>query len=328
MIRTILGAALLSSLCAGAHAQSNVTIYGIVDIGIAREDNGNAAGSVWRLDSGIQSGSRIGFRGTEDLGGGLSANFVLENGFSADNGNLGNGGRLFGRRATVGLAGGFGAVNLGRQFNPLYKVIDEYDPFGTGLAGDAARLFSTYGSRMDNSINYALPSMGGFSGEVAYGFGEVPGETSAARQLGLSAGYAAGPFGVAFAYHNQKNAAGTDDAKTTLVAGSYDLGMAKLHAMYAVNKGLGALDTRDALIGATVPLGAGKLLVDYIRKSDKAVGSADADQFAIGYIHPLSKRTNLYASYSHTSNDAGAAYNVAAAGRSDKLMNVGIRHRF
>lgn len=311
-----------------AFAQSNVTIYGVVDVGIAREDNGAAAGNAWRMDSGIQSGSRIGFRGTEDLGGGLRANFVLENGFSTDTGALGQGGRLFGREATVGLSGGFGAVKLGRQFNPIFKVIDNFEPFGTGLAGDAARFFSTYGIRADNAIDYTTPTFGGFSGELQYALGEVAGNSTGSRQIGATLGYAQGPLAAALSFHRQNNATGTDDAKTTLLAATYDFGFVKAHAMFAINKGVGTLDTHDALLGVTVPLGAGKLIADYIHKDDRVVASGDADQIAIGYVHPLSKRTNLYTSYSHTSNDAVAAYNVAAAGRSDKLFNVGIRHRF
>lgn len=315
-------------VASGAFAQSNVTIYGVVDVGISREDNGAAAGSVWRMDSGIQSGSRIGFRGTEDLGGGLKANFVLENGFSTDTGALGQGGRLFGREATIGLSGGFGAVKAGRQYNPIYKVIDNFEPFGTGLAGDASRLFATYGSRMDNAIDYISPNFGGFSAELAYGLGEVAGNTSGSRQIGGTIGYNQGPLAAALSYHRQNNPAGSDNAKTTLLAGAYDFGFVKAHAMYAVNKGLATLDTRDALIGVTVPIGSGKLIADYIRKEDKVLANADADQVAVGYVYPLSKRTNLYTSYSRTSNDAAAAYNVATAGRTDKLFNVGIRHRF
>ncbi|HYD60741.1 MAG TPA: porin [Noviherbaspirillum sp.] len=328
MEKKILAAALLSAIATGVSAQSNVTIYGVLDVGISREDNGSAAGSVWRMDNGILSGSRLGFKGSEDLGGGLKANFVLENGYSVDAGTLGNGGRLFGRQANVGLSGSFGEVKLGRQYNSLYKVIDAFEPFETGLAGDASRLINTYGTRMDNAISYALPKLNGVFGEVVYAFGEVPGDMSAARQTGLNAGYRGGPLAVALAYHNQANATGTDNAKTTLLAGTYDAGLAKAHLMYGVNKGTGTLDTRDALIGVTVPVASGTVIADYIRKSDKFRANADADQVAVGYVHPLSKRTTLYTSYAHMSNEAAAAYNVAAAGRSGKLFNVGVRHRF
>jgi predicted porin len=328
MNKSLLPLLLLSATSCTALAQSSLTIYGVADMGIAREDNGGAAGSVWRLDSGLHSGSRLGFRGTEDLGGGLAANFVLENGHNLDSGTAAQGGLLFGRQAWVGLSGKPGALKLGRQITPIHNALGVIDPMATGLAGDLSRIINTYGVRMNNTVNYALPAGLPVSGEFAYGFGEVAGSSAASRQIGLALGFAAGPLGLQLAHHKAYNAAGTDAAKTTILGGFHDFGVAKLHAAYAVNKGLGALDTRDAMLGATIPLGASSVMASYVRKSDKARTSANANQFNLAYTYALSKRTNLYTSYSRTANDSAVSYLAARNGATDTLINAGIRHRF
>jgi predicted porin len=341
MKKTLLAAAVLAACAGTVSAQTNVTIYGLVDIGVAREDNGAPAGAAWRLDSGIQSGSRLGFRGTENLGGGLSAIFVLENGFNTDTGALGQGGRLFGRQSYVGLNGGFGSIRAGRQYNPIHNTLDLIDPFGTGLAGDITRgWINNYGTRTDNTLSYTLPEMGGFNGQVLYGLGEVAGSNRTGSSLGLNAGYAQGPINVQLAHHRQTLAAagtgatatGAGDVKTTMLGGTYDFKIAKAHAAYAVNKGdrTGALlDTRDMMLGVSVPVGAaGTILADYIRKNDRRIADADSSMVAVGYLYSLSKRTNLYTSYSRTENDRRASVNAAAPGATDTLFNVGVRHKF
>src|SRR5438105_2978235 len=192
MKKSLLVLAILAAQAGLASAQSNVTLYGVVDLGIERTSLSPGA-SVLRLSSGIQSGSRWGLKGKEDLGGGLSAAFQLESGFDASTGAPGQGGRAFGRQAWVGLNGGFGSLKLGRQYTPIFGALDTIDPFGTGITGDGSGIsavFRGYGVRMDNAVNYSTPSMGGFSAEAAYGFGEVPGSTSVGSQYGLSGTYA------------------------------------------------------------------------------------------------------------------------------------------
>lgn len=335
MKKSLLAFALLGAFAGMASAQTNVTIYGVADAGIARVDNG--VNSATRLDSGNQSGSRIGFRGAEDLGGGLSAIFTLENGFAIDDGTLGQGGRLFGRQAFVGLNGGFGAVKFGRQYNPLRNVLGRIDPFEHGLAGNIGGLFNNYGERTDNTVSYATPKLGGFSGELNYTFGEVAGSNSVGRQVGVSAGYAAGPFSIELAHHDQNLvAAGADagNAKTTLLGGTYDFGVAKLHAAYAKNDGDTAagvtnVDSDDAMIGVSAKVGAGRVLASYMRRSNDLTANSDTDVIALGYTYDLSKRTNLYTSYARFKNDGAARLGgAAAAGADPSVFNVGIRHKF
>ncbi|GAA4015156.1 porin [Actimicrobium antarcticum] len=347
---------LLGSAAGTAAAQTNVTMYGIADVGVVAE-RGGAAGSVSKLTSGVASGSRLGFRGTEDLGSGLAANFLLETGIAIDTGGFNQGNTAFGRQAFVGLSGGFGAVTMGRQYTPQYVTLVLADPFGTGMAGDAANLMPNTGdaaSRMNNAIKYVSPNLSGFTGELAYGFGEVAGDTKAARQYGAALGYANGPIAVRLGYHNRNNdtatVTGTSTAKDTLLAMTYDFNVAKLHLGYGVNKGTNSsplrntanpygsavaptasTDSRDMLVGVTVPFGVHTLLGSYIRKNDRTALNQDANQWALGYRYAFSKRTELYAAYARISNDNGAGYTVGSAieaGSGDKAFNLGVRHTF
>ena len=205
MKKSLLGILVAAAFANGAFAQTNVTIYGIVDAGISHDNNGGAAGSVTRLDSGILNGGRLGFMGTEDLGGGLSASFQLENGFGVDNGALGQGGRLFGRQAWLGVNGGFGSVRLGRQMTPVFANSPTFDPFVDALAGDTGRLFNYSGARVDNALSYNYDA-NGIRAQLMYGFGETAGNTSANRTIAGFTGYKNGPLDVVLTY------TGTNDA--------------------------------------------------------------------------------------------------------------------
>jgi len=359
MKKTLLLLAVLGAFTGTASAQTNVTIYGLLDAGVHYRDNGaDTNNKTWGVDSGQASGSRLGFRGTEDLGGGLAAIFTLESGVNVDDGTLGQGitgsanspalTRLFGRQAFVGLSGNFGAVKFGRQYAPIRVAVESVDPFGVSGAGNAANFFNVHGERTDNTVNYSTANFGGFSGQAAYSFGEIAGDASAGRQIGLSAAYANGPLKLIAAYHKQNLLGGgsatlfpatpSGDAKTAMLGSTYDFGVAKLHAAYSQSKGNDAagvsnLDHKDAMIGASVPVGAGTILASYIRRDDKIAGAAgasrDANQIALGYVHNLSKRTDLYAMYARTRNDEGAALNGAAyAGADPSTFMAGVRHRF
>lgn len=337
MKKSLLAAAVLSAFAGIASAQTNVTIYGVADAAITRFDNG--ASTVTRMDSGQQSGSRIGFKGSEDLGGGLSAIFAIENGFSIDDGALSNG-LLFGRQAWVGLNSGVGTVKLGRQYIPLRVAVDTVDPFGLGLAGRADLVMEVYGERSNNTINYTSPNLGGFTAQAAYSLGEVAGDESIGRQAGLSLGYAAGPVNVVAAYHDRNLTSGTEtivdagNSNTAFVGGTYDLGILKLHAAYGVTKaedaaGAKTADHDNAMLGVSASFGASRVLASYMRRSNDFTADADTDAFALGYTYSLSKRTNLYTSYLHVKNDAGANLGSASAtGLDPNKFNVGIRHTF
>lgn len=343
MKKSLLALAVFGAFAGAASAQTNVSIYGIVDAGIARE-TGGAAGSVWKLATGVQSGNRIGFKGTEDLGGGLKANFQLENGFDADTGMMRQGGRLFGRQAWVGLSGNFGAVALGRQYDPLFVALDSIDPFSTGLAGATTNLMNVGNTRTDNAITYSTPSFGGFSANALYGLGEVAGDNTRGRTYGLSAGYANGPISVVAAYNNINSSTAAPAAilntKLALIGGTYDFGVAKLHLAFESEKSdVTGADNRDWMVGASAPIGAGTVLASFIKRNDRsgAALSNGAKQYALGYTYALSKRTNLYTSYARVTNedgstsfvgDASSGGSAPVAGGNSSGFNVGVRHKF
>ena len=325
MKKMLLALLLPAAFTASASAQTSVTVYGLLDLGITSE-SGGPTGSKLTLGSGIQSGSRLGFKGSEDLGGGLAAIFTLENGFNPDDGTQGQG-RLFGRQAFVGLQGGFGTVTAGRQYTPLWSAIDSLDPVD-GIAGGSHNLMRR-DVRTDNTIKYASPNLSGLSGELAYSLGEVPDNSAASRILGGGLAYANGPLLLKLAHQSKNNATDTDRSKSTYLGGSYNFGMVKALLGYEVNKGVGAIDDRVAVIGAAVPFGASTVMLSYTRKDDKSSANDDARQLALAYTYALSKRTNLYSSYTRINNENTLVSRTRTGdGSGDREFNVGIRHKF
>ena len=340
-----LALAVAGALTGAAQAQSAVEVYGIVDMGLVREVGsvtGSTAGGN-KISSGAQSGTRLGFKGKEDLGNGLNALFVLETGIAADAGGFNQANKAFARQSFVGLQGDFGTLTLGRQYTSYFLTLNQVaDPFASGLAGNAQNLMLPGASnpitgsdrviRMDNAIKYATPIFENFSGEIAYGFGEVAGNSDANRVITGSVGYDSKPLNVRLAYYERNNSADTASLKSTLLAANYDLEYAKIFAAFADNDWVGQTKTRNYLIGATVPFGAHRFIASYIRADGRGVyASNDADQWGLGYTYSLSKRTNLYAAYGYISNDGAAAYTVgnnSENGTSNKAFNLGVRHLF
>lgn len=333
-------------MCAGgAMAQSSVVVYGVLDTYMAYT-NAEGTGNVFSVDSGGYQASRLGFRGTEDLGGGMRINWQLENGFGSDTGAQHDTSRLFNRQAWVGLGGKFGQVSIGRQYTPLFLALNSIDPFGAiSTAGTSANLFSLGGIRMNNTVKYAYGGPAGFSVDLSYAPGEQAGSSSSGRVYGALAGYGAGPFAVRLAHHRANSVATaalpSSAGKTTLLGATWDLRVVKLAAALASNKGAVAIagqqqvDTRDYLLGATIPVGAGKILASTLRKDDRSGRGRDADQWGVAYVHALSKRTALYTAYGTIDNAAAAGQpgfytvgNASDLGSGDTAFNLGMRHSF
>jgi len=345
MKKSLIMLAIAGAFAGTAHAQTAVNVYGIVDMGLVREQ-GNAAGSVNKVTSGAQSGSRIGFKGTEDLGDNMKALFVLETGIAADSGGFNQNGLAFGRQSFVGLQNDFGTLTLGRQYTPYFLTLNAADPFASGLAGTASNLVANSGIRMNNTIKYASPIfMDGATAELAYGFGEQTGNNDAGRLISGSLGYANDLFSIRLAHHNKRNVADTANSKNTMLAGTWDFKVAKAFIAYAENEGAesslitglpvtdirNSSKSRDFLIGATVPFGKHTFIASYIRKDDRNAANNDANQIGIGYTYALSKRTNLYAAWARIDNSNLAAYTVgnnSEPGSGDKAFNLGVRHVF
>ena len=313
-----------------ALAQSSVTIYGVADAGLV-VDKDAAGDRLTRVASGVASGSRIGFKGKEDLGGGMAATFVLESGFNIDTGTSGQGGLLFGRQAYVGLTGNAGAITLGRQYSPYYLALrDVADPFAIGLAGTASNVMAT-NYRVNNMVQYATPTWNKLSGELAYGFGEVADDNKKNRSLGGAVHYIDGPLNLTVTHHRMENALATADTRNSLLAMRYDFGVAQANLGYADNRALDNSKSNDVLLGVIVPFGATKMVASYIRHDDKSNLNRDAQQWAIGAYYALSKRSDLYTAYGHISNKNGALYTVGNAtdnGTGNTGFNLGMRHTF
>jgi predicted porin len=335
MKKSLLAVAIAALVPGAVMAQTNVTLFGVADVGVTQR-KGDGNGSVTGLGSSLFSSSRFGVRGTEDLGGGLRAGFWLEAGYAVDNAqgqatsvgnqsNNGGTGLSFNRRSTASLMGGFGEVRLGRDYVPVFWNHTFFDPFGTlgvgaatsstarildQAAGGAAAGSAVTGVRASNSIGYFLPGgLGGLYGQVMYALGEnasnSPGGTkSDGRYTGARIGYNGGAFEVAAGYGKVDFAAG--DVTNTNLAGSFTLGPLKLMAQWNIqeNKQVanGGQQQRDALLGATYAMGATTLRASFIdSKMDDLVGVGGAREgarrYTIGVSQALSKRTSLYAAY-------------------------------
>jgi predicted porin len=217
--------ALTALMASSSYAQTAVTVYGLIDAAVVYNNkaatSATTTGSSLSLASGTLQGSRLGFKGTEDLGAGLKALFVIENGFNVDTGVLGQGGLMFGRTAIVGLSGNFGQVTVGRQADFAYTNQAMYtssSPFGFSSlvnSAHAMNLDRTQGSRVNNSIRYDTPAgLGGFKASAIYGFGEQAGNSSAGQSAGIGAQYANGPFTVGLSYFQAKAASAAGVAAT------------------------------------------------------------------------------------------------------------------
>ncbi|MBC3930950.1 porin [Undibacterium curvum] len=347
MKKSLIALAVLAAAAGSAQAQSSVTVYGVLDMAFNAENNGQFSkgkGNIFSLDSGVQSGSRLGFKGSEDLGNGLKANFKLEMGVQADTGASAQGGLAFGRAAWVGLSGDFGAVQVGRQNKPIFDAVDAVDPFSTGIIGGSATdstsatglgnlLFAT-NPRSNNTINYTTNNLSGFTGSLAYSAGEQAGNVGSGRGIGVSASYAGGPLLVTGAYHADNNVAVVTNAtKTAFIGATYDFGMAK----GALSVGKVKTDNDSVAyklwsVGVTVPVSAAGAVISSLTMVKNDVVSSDnaSNQFALGYTHSLSKRTNLYTSVSRLKNDAkvNAGGIASGIGATERMFNVGIRHMF
>jgi predicted porin len=356
-----------------ASAQSSVTLFGIVDANynyISADGNGHVS----RLtDSGYNS-SRLGFRGTEDLGGGLSASFWLEAGVNNDNGtgdatntnnqltgtssaSAGTQGLTFNRRSTVSLAGNWGELRLGRDYVPMFWNLTVFDPFGTNGVGSSTNMTIgaglgtsaagglTTGVRASNSVGYFLPpNLGGFYGQAMYAMGENASNAGATADdgevWGGRLGFASGPFNIAGSYGELTLATG--DYKMYNIGGQWDFGMFKLMGQWAVDELEGTATTASSkqesfLIGGLIPVGAGEIRASYVatnvKESRTTLTPDDGQLFAIGYVHNLSKRTAVYATYARVMNKgSGTLFNngraVTEAGGDADGFDLGIRHSF
>lgn len=360
MKKTLVALAIAGAFSGAAFAQSSVTLYGIVDAGFRITDYArDGASNKTELASGMRNGNRLGFRGAEDLGGGMKAIFAIENGFSPDTGELGQNGRIFGRQAWVALDGNFGTVSLGRMAaqssgTGSYDVFSDIDPFYTGYQG-LQNTFSSAGSlRLDNAVLYRTPNISGFRAGVMYSFqanggaplSEVAGNANNTRVMDLAVSFGAGPFYGAITYDQiqfPKPTTGStpDNQKHLQIGATYDLKIVKLHAAWAkednqrIYNPVGTTNGADAkawMLGISAPIGNGKLMASYQDRNGSALGTYEADRkvWGIGYEYSLSKRTMLHAVFSDSEGKKSIAKSVGAStdGYNWRIYTLGMTHFF
>lgn len=339
-------------LAGTAFAQSSVTLFGIVDATIAR-GSGSIADRT-QLTRGGYNSNRLGFRGVEDLGGGMSAGFWLEAAINVDDGEgaatnsnnqasgtgaavAGRQGLTFTRRSTVSFSAPWGEIRAGRDYVPQYWNMFFGDAFGNVGVGAAvnytAIITGVISTRASNSIAYFTPSnLGGFGVNLMHYLGENASGAATSDDgtgTGIRVWYAKDPVQVSAAWGRTEYAAG--DVEQRNINGSWNFGVAKVMATYNSDRAA-ALTSRGGAIGVSAPVGVGEVKAAYSFHRTDAAGRPKAKKLALGYVHNLSKRTAVYTTVARVRNSGGAAIAlngaVTAPNASSTGFDLGIRHSF
>ena len=333
-----------------AQAQSSVQVTGVVDMYVGSMKFAGDQNKTNMVGSGGMTTSWFGFKGTEDLGGGLKAHFNLTSYMRADTGTPGRftNDPFFSRDANVSLSGGFGTVQLGRGLAPNFLPTILSNPLGDsftfaplvlhanvplfpnannttgwGVGAKALGRTTPADTGWSNEIIYSTPSIGGLKANVHYQFGEQAGNNSK-KNVGLNALYFGGPLTLTAFYEraqidNPVNAVLTNTRKDWMFGGAYDFSVAKAFLSYGQSTADGSKEkAKTAQVGASVPLGGGKVLASYAQ-TKLSLANASRKTFTVGYDYELSKRTDAYGMVMNdriTSFDSGTSF------------AVGIRHRF
>ena len=363
MKKTILAMAVLAACMSTASAQTSVTIYGIVDAGITHVTNDGPVGDRSTVEAGQLQVSRWGFKGTEDLGGGLKARFGLEGTLLNDTGAAGvsTGATpttaLFDREATVGLSGAFGSIDIGRQNILGIGSVGLADPLGLAFAATSpnvlfggmnhAGVYGAYGAngsgsalRQSNSVKYVSPTFSGLGFAVMRAFGEQGAGIQKSSYQGASVFYNMGPFGAAGAYARMKNNTDTDLLTSYGVGLKYSLPQAVIKATYIANE-FDVSNRKIAVlgVGVDVPVAPALTLTGAVYNT-KRYGDLgpdeDSQQYHLIGKYALSKRTVAYAAYSRantstvvTATGINLAQGFVAVGSDNaNRFTTGVMHMF
>ena len=340
MKKSLVALAVLGAFAGAASAQSSVTIYGVLDMSVAKTNN---TGAGYAINPGAPGNnaytlqqsttSRLGFRGTEDLGGGMSAQFQIEHRFNPDTGAVNSAGSFWNGRSFVQLTrAGVGSFYMGREYNPAFWVQLKSDPFGNdgvGQSGVTATFAGYYppdsqvngtatavSARTSNTIGFKSANFGGITAQAAVSLSEA---TQQGRGMGLNVEYAGGPLYAGVGY--DRVSGGSVNGQSVMnFAVHYDLGFVKPMFYYARSKtGLNGVNSNNMwMLSASAPIAGGTLKAQFYKVNPRGANN-DRTKLGLGYNYPLSKRTNLYA-------DLGLA-------RADNLKNnnayaFGVRHVF
>lgn len=344
---------------AAAPAFAQVTIYGVADAYVAAVDRDLAVGEAKNtvVDSGLLSGSRLGFKGEEDLGNGLKAVFALEYALSIDQNEGVGTTALKSRQQWVGLSSAsLGRLSLGRQYAPGYFSPGNNDGFASALiapqsalsAGAGMTITPNSAARINNSINWVSPAFGPVKLNAIYGAGETAktptNNGNAGDFLGLGATATFGPVVVDAAYHNLDKSGATTDLQQDefFIGAAYDLGVVKLGASFQNREDESQVIAGSSLeqdlwtVSAIVPVGVGNIHVGYGVLEEDNTANAKAKVFSVAYTHALSKRTTAYAGYMKADADAlptglgalGAVGGSLVANGTNTALAAGVRHTF
>ncbi len=322
MKKSLIALAVLGVMMGAAHAQSSVTIYGRIDASLMHNDPFGGV-SQWTVDSGTISGSRWGLMGSEDLGGGLKANFNVEQGFAIDDGTASVAGQQFSRQAWIGLSGGFGEFRVGKPWTAYDDVSGAINAmFDSGFSVENNFFASTgYNANPANTIRYSTPTFGGFTAAISHSLDEVRNIDLSVSSI--SASYSGGPLTVGAGY--QVEELGGTNIKFTRLSASYDFGPAVAKVLYGNVKFPATAKTNEYSIGVDVPVG-GALTVSAAygySKDNAALGSEKRTGFTLGALYALSKRTDAYVGVTDWDGKTGG---VKTSGNTK--YGFGMRHSF
>lgn len=364
MKKSVIALAVAAAIPAFAQAQSNVQLYGIVDTAIGYQDNGGSAAATGNVTTGGQSTSRLGVQGTEDLGGGLKGIFRAETVLGTDNGTTeGTASNFWQRSLWLGVSGGFGTIKAGRDYTTSFSAAGQTDIMGYGLYGNWLSFTAGAGgiaTRASNGIWYTSPAIGNtacaaapqntncnaFNGGLTltamYSFANGTGAQEVTASpvgsddaYGVAAVYKGGPLILQGNYQGVK--AANVMTKQYGAGAGWIMGAVRLAANYGVADPDGNNNkTTGYQLGAGIKAGAGEILVSYVNIK-KDANDAKTDIVGVAYVHPMSKRTNLYVNYGVANNNAtasnalyasGHALSASAAGADVAGFMLGIRHTF
>ena len=303
-----------------AFAQSSVTLYGRVNTTVERQKDGDVS------KTGLfNNNSRFGFKGQEDLGGGLKAGFQLESGFDSSTGA--SAARFFGRQSEVNLSGGFGMVRLGNFMSESYYATADFISNHNHDTGSSADALYAYPARDINKIAYRTPSLGGATFEAGWAMHEQPSGTGGKNSLDLAANYEIGKLGLGAGYSK------LGDQNQFAVRASYSTGPFVMGAYVQRDKNVfianGGNRTNLRLSAAYI-MGVSEFHVNVGRAGNYSnAPDTAATQYTLGYNYNLSKRTKVYTYYTRVNNSQAAAYgDVSAPGNDFSSFAVGVRHNF